>query len=451
MPVPRWPQVFTEDIPPDSTFADVALLEEALKLGPGKPKESKLPFITRPYAGGPEEGGVFVHSRKTKEPMPTFVAPARCGVPTLDAEASLRIEQLKREQLQAYSDFTMGGLSWAEQQVQADAAIRAQRAAEDAEIARIRFQEDAERNAKREQQDSERTQKAKREEGQWFSEREAAEVSLAQAWKTRWTELAASLEERFHDYQRQLALEEQKLREEEARVRQAAAEAATAEAEKATRETEGLEAARLEAELTRLRNSLQPSIASLLLVVPEAVPGALGYSQAGPQGLRKDDRSWWKCLHFLEAEGLTPPLKGTTVAAQLFDALDVDSDGIIPLAEAGYALSLLASGSARQRVDAACSCPGAPASGSQVSRVQATEQLELCAKVRLHCGPIVQAIHLKAAPAASAGAPAEAPIVPTTQALQREVAALYGSSTSLPAEQFRSWAVSCEPVFAALI
>ena len=83
--------------------------------------------------------------------------------------------------------------------------------------------------------------------------------------------------------------------------------------------------------------------------------------------------------------------------------------------------------------------------------VQAAEQLELCAKVRLHCGPIVQAIHLKATPAASAGAPAEAPVVPTTQALQREVAALYGSSASLPAEQFRSWAVSCEPIFASLI
>ena len=210
-----------------------------------------------------------------------------------------------------------------------------------------------------------------------------AEGALAMEWKTKWTELTAALEERVAAQQAQQALEEQRAARRR-RVRREAAEAAAAAAAAAMQGAEALEAARHEG-LSRLRSSCVPSIASLALVPAALVPGALGYCDAAP-GLRKDDRSWWRCLHFLEAEGPTPPLKGTEVGNALFDALDVDADGL-PLAEAGYALAILGGGSARQRVDAACGSAGAPAGGAQVSHAQAQAQLELCAKVRLHCAP----------------------------------------------------------------
>ena len=93
-------------------------------------------------------------------------------------------------------------------------------------------------------------------------------------------------------------------------MQQEAARVAAEAAQQALRETEAMEAARREAELAKLRNSATPSIRSLSLVAAAQVPAALGYCQAGPQGLRRADRSWWKCLHFLEAEGLTPPSTG---------------------------------------------------------------------------------------------------------------------------------------------
>ena len=480
--------MFNDDPPAESTLADVSLLENTLNCASRQqPKENGRTQL-RPASVATPAGGVFVHSRRTHETIPSFGAPPRCGIATVDAEFDRRAEQLMREMRQSYSDFSLSGLGWAEQQVQADAAIRAERAAEDAEIARQRLLEDAERTARREQQDAERGHTGKRAESVWCSERDVAEAALAMEWKTKWAELTAALEERFAAHQAQMALDEQRAREEEARVRQEAAAAAAAAAEQATRETEALEGARKEAELSRLRSSLQvsvspspgpspfgpapaahalvltfptstlpppslqPSIASLGLVSAAAVPATLGYSGATVAALRKDDRSWWRCLHFLEAEGLTPPLKGSAVATALFDALDVDADGAIPLAEAGYALALLGGGSARERVDAACGSRGAPAAGAEVTLAQATSQLELCAKVRLHCGPIVQALHLKAQPAGVAATGHEPALVPTTPELKQQLAALYASAASLPAERFRSWAATtCVALFSPLL
>eukprot|EP00908_Phaeocystis_cordata_P006285 Transcript_16906.p1 GENE.Transcript_16906~~Transcript_16906.p1 ORF type:complete len:464 (+),score=158.53 Transcript_16906:87-1478(+) len=448
----RLAAVFNDDLPAESTLADVSLLENTLNCASRQqPKENGRTQL-RPASVATPAGGVFVHSRRTHETIPSFGAPPRCGIATVDAEFDRRAEQLMREMRQSYSDFSLNGLGWAEQQVQADAAIRAERAAEDAEIARQRLLEDAERTARREQQDAEREHTGKRAESVWCSERDVAEAALAMEWKTKWAELTAALEERFAAHQAQMALDEQRAREEEARVRQEAAAAAAAAAEQATRETEALEGARKEAELSRLRSSLQPSIASLGLVSAAAVPATLGYSGATVAALRKDDRSWWRCLHFLEAEGLTPPLKGSAVATALFDALDVDADGAIPLAEAGYALALLGGGSARERVDAACGSRGAPAAGAEVTLAQATSQLELCAKVRLHCGPIVQALHLKAQPAGVAATGHEPALVPTTPELKQQLAALYASAASLPAERFRSWAATtCVALFSPLL
>ena len=445
--------VFNDDMPTESTLADVSLLESSLQFASRQPRSStngRLP--PRPGGMAGPLGGVFVHSRRHQETIPSFGAPPRCGVATIDAEFDRRGEHLLREMRQAYSDFSLSGLAWAEERVQTAAAIRAERAVEDAEIARLRFQEDAERGAVREQQDTERAEEGTLAEGRWCSERDMAEGALAMEWKTKWTELTAALEERVAAQQAQLALDEQRAREEEARVRQEAAAAAAAAAAEATQGAEALEAARHEAELSRLRSSCVPSIASLSLVPAALVPASLGYcGGTAASGLRKDDRSWWKCLHFLEAEGLTPPLKGTEVGNALFDALDVDADGLLPLAEAGYALAILGGGSARQRVDAACSSAGAPAGGAQVSQAQAAAQLELCAKVRLHCGPIVRAHHLKAAGGVITSQP-EPPYVPNTAELKAQLAQLFASDASLPPERFRGWAAtSCPALFAPLL
>ena len=442
--------VFNDDVPTESTLADVSLLESSLQCASRQPRGTNVRLPPRPGGMAAPLGGVFVHSRRHQETIPSFGAPPRCGVPTIDAEFDRRGEHLLREMRQAYSDFSLNGLAWAEERVQAEAQIRAERAAEDAEIARQRFQEDAARAAVREQQDAERAEEATLAEARWCSERDMAEGSLAMEWKTKWTELTAALEERVAAQQAQQALEEQRAREEEARVRQEAATAAAAAAAAATQGAEALEAARHEAELSRLRSSCVPSIASLSLVPAALVPGALGYCDAAP-GLRKDDRSWWRCLHFLEAEGLTPPLKGTEVGNALFDALDVDADGLLPLAEAGYALAILGGGSARQRVDAACGSAGAPAGGAQVSHAHAQAQLELCAKVRLHCGPIVRAHHLKASGGAVTSQP-EPLYVPSAAELKAQLAQLFASEASLPSERFRAWAAtSCPALFAPLL
>ena len=56
--------------------------------------------------------------------------------------------------------------------------------------------------------------------------------------------------------------------------------------------------------------------------------GAANGTRGGSSSaLREEDRSWWRSLHFLEAEGLTPPVKGTELGAALFEAMDDDRDG----------------------------------------------------------------------------------------------------------------------------
>ena len=125
---------------------------------------------------------------------------------------------------------------------------------------------------------------------------------------------------------------------------QAAREAAL-EAEKATRATELAEDARRMAELTKLRLSATPSVRSssarlsfppprTLWLAPYLTPNptapqvrslalcsamhtapAIRFAMpAVGEPLRLTDRSWWKVLHLLEADGLTPPLKGTELA-----------------------------------------------------------------------------------------------------------------------------------------
>ena len=78
-------------------------------------------------------------------------------------------------------------------------------------------------------------------------------------------------------------------------------------------------------------------------------------------------------------------------------------------------------------------------------------QLELCAKVRLHCGPIVRAHHLKAAGGVITSQP-EPPYVPNTAELKAQLAQLFASDASLPPERFRGWAAtSCPALFAPLL
>ena len=96
-------------------------------------------------------------------------------------------------------------------------------------------------------------------------------------------------------------------------AQEAAAREAAARAESAAKEAESLVNARREAELAKLRLAAQPSIRSLALVGPEHLPAAVAFAcgaaaAAGGGGkengavLRLDDRSWWRMLHFLEAE-----------------------------------------------------------------------------------------------------------------------------------------------------
>jgi len=233
------------------------------------------------------------------------------------------------------------------------------------------------------------------------------------------------------------------VREEEARAQEEAARSAAAKAQEAGRETEALQLALREAELNKLRLAAAPSLRALLLVSAARVPLAVQFARAGlPSGspLRQDDRTWWRLLHVLEADGLTPSLKGTDVGNALFAALDSQGSGAVACADAGYLVALLCSGTERSRVDASCDCPGAPAGGPMVTQPQVAEQLELCARVRGHCVPL-----LLAAEAASGEATASAP-PSVASGLRDKVAAFFGSAqlsgAQVRAEAFRSWAAS---------
>ena len=92
-----------------------------------------------------------------------------------------------------------------------------------------------------------------------------------------------------------------------ARASAEAARNADLEVERAIRTAEQAEEARLKAELDKLRMSTTPSVRSLTLVGAQQVAPALRYAVGVVGGpLRLKDRSWWKLLHTLECEGLTP-------------------------------------------------------------------------------------------------------------------------------------------------
>ena len=324
------------------------------------------------------------------------------------------------------------------------------RAAEDAEIARRRFAEDAALAAKRSREDEERQTQRGTQAAAFCSEREAQEADLMTRWKGKFAELMAELEEAVAAHEAAQALEAQRRKEEEARAREAAAREAALEAERAMRQTELAEDARRLAELAKLRLSVTPSVRSLSLVSAIHVAGAIRYaSPVAGQPLRLSDRSWWKVLHLLEAEGLTPPLKATTQATDLFEAIDADRDGAVSTAEAGYVLSLLSNGTARERVDATCDAPGAPAGSGSVTRTAAMLQLQLCANARRHSGPQTAAL-LLSHPAADMKTLQP---VPTKDALEQAISHLFGASANLSAERFRTWAATHalpSPLFAPL-
>lgn len=142
-------------------------------------------------------------------------------------------------------------------------------------------------------------------------------------------------------------------------------------------------------------------------------------------------------LHILEADGLTPPLKGTELASSLFACLDADGDGAVDATDAGYILGLLATGATRDRVDAACDAPGAPAGTSTVSRSQAVQQLQLCSRVRRQCGPGVVGL-LLGTPPSEVGPMA----FPSNEDLDFALSSIFGGASSVPAERFRAWAAS---------
>ena len=155
--------------------------------------------------------------------------------------------------------------------------------------------------------------------------------------------------------------------------------------------------------------------------------------------------SWWKLLHFLEADGLTPPLKGTDLAEALFIALDTDGDGALTPAEAVYALSLLASGTPMERVDATCNASGAPAAGAIISRSQAMQQLQLCVALRSACTSKLAGL-LSPSVGAARG-------VPDLESIEPALNQLYGAGDAVAAEAFRRWLVTevvTAPLFASL-
>ena len=275
------------------------------------------------HAAHMQPGNVYIHQSRTRDALPPAPPPPHCGVPALDHEYRRRNEQLVQEMSRDFSNFSLAGLAWAEQKARADAEVKAVRDAEDEVVAKRRREEDAALAAKREMEDSDANMGASRNASAFMSNREAEEVALVSKWKSKFEELAAALEEAKLAHEKEKALAEQRVREEEALAREEAARRASHEAELAGRTTEAREAARREAELNKLRLASAPSLRSLLLVGPESICSALRFAllhegaARAPTSLRQDDRSWWRLLHFLEADGLSPPLKGTEVGSRV--------------------------------------------------------------------------------------------------------------------------------------
>jgi len=388
-------------------------------------------------------GTVYVHNRRTDESRPVVQPLARTGVPTVDATFHKRSEMLMQEMASEFSKFSLAGLAWAEQQARDEATLDAERAAEDAAIAKKRFEEDAAIAARRAQQDGERSQHDGVAGTSFRASRDEEVSALSTRWRTKFAELAASLEEALLAHEQQLALDEQRRKEEEARMQEKATREAQYAAERAKGHAELAEDARRLAELAALRLATTPSLRSLALVSCEHVAPAIGYAcPVAGTPLRLHDRSWWKCLHLLEAEGLTPPLKATEYASGLFHALDDDADDAVVCADAGYLLALLTTGSTRDRIDAACDAPGAPGGGLTVTSAAAARQLQLCARARKMCAPKLTALLRNVS---TADTTAMVP-VPAADSLERSVATLFAGTASIPADRFRQWAATTPTV-----
>ena len=249
-----------------------------------------------------QAGSMFVHEQRVEVPLPRFQPLPLTGVSIVDAEFRRRSEMFVQEMHREFSAFSLTGLTWLEQRAKEDAQVATERAAEDAAIARRRAEEDGALAARRQRADMER-----RKAGTFEKEREAQETQLISRWKSKSGELQASLKEAVASYEAQKALEAQRLKEDVARASAEAARNADLEVERAIRTAEQAEEARLKAELDKLRMSTTPSVRSLTLVGAQQVAPALRYAVGVVGGpLRLKDRSWWKLLHTLECEGLTP-------------------------------------------------------------------------------------------------------------------------------------------------
>ena len=249
-----------------------------------------------------QAGSMFVHEQRVEVPLPRFQPLPLTGVSIVDAEFRRRSEMFVQEMHREFSAFSLTGLTWLEQRAKEDAQVATERAAEDAAIARRRAEEDGALAARRQRADLER-----RKAGTFEKEREAQETQLISRWKSKSGELQASLKEAVASYEAHKALEAQRLKEDVARASAEAARNADLEVERAIRTAEQAEEARLKAELDKLRMSTTPSVRSLTLVGAQQVAPALRYAVGVVGGpLRLKDRSWWKLLHTLECEGLTP-------------------------------------------------------------------------------------------------------------------------------------------------
>ena len=441
--------------PTASTISDVGLVANRLaaplmSFGQMGKQAASLKGASSGPQMAMKPGMLYVHAKRPDEPVPAFAPLPRTGVPDVDATFDLRGAQLQHEMAREFSEFSLAGLAWAEACSREDAQLAAVRAKEDAALAQKRMEEDAAIAARRAQQDSERMQHSGTSAGAFRTKREEEELALQQRWKTRFAELSAALEEALAAHEQRQALEEQRLKEEHARAQEKAAREAALAAERASRQTELAEDARRLAELATLRLATSPTVRSLILVSAEQVAPALAYAcPIAGTPLRRADRSWWKALHLLEAEGLTPSLKGTEVGEALFAAFDDDSDGAVPCPDAGFLLGLLMSGTTKDRVDAACDAPGAPANGATVTAAAALRQLQVCARARKHCAPKMTALLTQVS---AADATTMVP-VPMPDVLERSVGVLFGGAPSLPGEKFRSWAANTPailPLFAPL-
>ena len=114
--------VFQEDPGPDSTLADLQLLQQRFAPKPGVVLSAPAFGAALPVAS-PQPGTVYVHARRPHEPMPTVGQLPRTGAGPLDAEFSKKLEVLVHEMRTAYSQYSLAGLEWLEARAKADAVV----------------------------------------------------------------------------------------------------------------------------------------------------------------------------------------------------------------------------------------------------------------------------------------------------------------------------------------